>query len=84
MNPRPTSVHVLPNLHLSLEFNNGENRVFDVGAYVKDIPALQRLINPVYFVRAHLAHGTVAWSDDEDICPDTLYLASTPAQQKAA
>jgi hypothetical protein len=84
MNPRLTSVQVLPNLRLSLVFNNGENRLFDVSSYVKDIPALQRLTYPVYFVRAHVAHGTVAWSDDEDICPDTLYLASTPTQQKAA
>ena len=51
MNPRLTSVQVLPNFRLSLVFNNGENRLFDVGSYVKNIPALQRLTNPVYFVR---------------------------------
>lgn len=35
MNPRLTSVQVLPNFRLSLVFNNGENRLFDVGSYVK-------------------------------------------------
>lgn len=84
MNPRLISVQVLPNFFLLLGFTNGESRIFDVGTYIKDVPALKRLESPVYFVRAHIAHGTVAWSDSEDICPDTLYLDSVPAEQKAA
>ncbi len=34
-------------------------------------PALKE---PGFFMRAHVAHGTVAWSDDIDLSPDTLYL----------
>jgi hypothetical protein len=84
MNPRITSVQALANFYLLLGFTNGETRIFNVSEYIKNIPALQRLGNPVYFVRAHVAHGTVAWSAEEDICPDTLYLDSVPAEQKAA
>lgn len=84
MNPRLSKLHILPECRLLLDFTNGETRIFDVGSYIRDIPALQGLSNPAYFTKAHAAHGTVAWSDDEDICPDTLYLGSTPVEQKAA
>lgn len=84
MNPRPKSLEILPNQILKLVFSNGEIRFFDVAAYIRDIPALHGLNNPVHFAQAQIAHGTVAWSDYEDICPDTLYLSSTPDQQKTA
>jgi hypothetical protein len=29
--------------------------------------------NLAYFKRAAVAHGTVVWPNEQDICPDTLY-----------
>lgn len=84
MTPRLSKLQVLPECRLLLDFSNGETRIFDVASYIADIPALQNLRNPAYFAQAHVAHGTVAWSDAEDICPDTLYLGSTPSERKAA
>ena len=84
MNPRPVAVSVLSGMNLEITFQNGEVRIFNVEPYLQDIPALQRLRDRQYFRNAHIAHHTVAWSDDEDICPDTLYLTSQPLQQKAA
>ena len=84
MNPRVSSLQTLPGLWLQLTFNNGETRYFDVGSYIRDIPALRALNNPAYFAKARVAHGTAVWSDVEDISPDTLYLASTAERQKAA
>jgi hypothetical protein len=84
MNPRLSKLQVLPECRLLLDFTNGEKRIFDVGSYIRDIPALHALRSPAYFAKARVAHGTATWSDDEDICPDTLYLGSTPVEQKAA
>ena len=82
MNPHLVSAQVLPNFCLLPGFDIGETRLLDVGS--SDIPALLRLANPVYFTRAHVAQGTIAGSDDKDICPDTLDQASQPTEQKAA
>ena len=29
---------------------------------------------PGLFMRAHVAHGTVVWTEEIDLSPDTLYL----------
>jgi hypothetical protein len=83
MNPRPISFVILSDLRLQITFQNGEERVFDVANYIQGIPALQRLRDPAFFKLAHLARNTVVWSDNEDICPDTLYLSSMPLQKAA-
>jgi hypothetical protein len=32
----------------------------------------------------HVAHGTVAWTDEIDLSPDTLYLRGLPWEEGAA
>lgn len=75
MNPRVLAVDVLEQYQLRITFTNHEMRIFDVTPYL-DYPAFSRLRNKGYFALAKVVHGTVCWSDDIDLCPDTLYLKS--------
>ncbi len=75
MNPRVIQAECQPDHCISLTFENGERRFFDIRPYL-DYPVFQVLRNLPYFLRGHAAHGTVAWSDELDFCPDTLYLES--------
>ena len=58
---------------LDLEFANGERRRFEMGNYLH-YPAFSALQDPALFQRAHVEHGTVVWTDEIDLSPDTLYL----------
>lgn len=73
MNPRVNSVAAMPNLMLQLEFVDGRCATFDVSPFVH-LPVFERLIDPAYFNRAKVDHGTVAWPGGIDFDPDTLYL----------
>ena len=59
------------------EFETGEVRRFDMRPYL-DFPAFAALKESGLFMRAHVEHGTVAWSEDIDLSPDTLYLRGLP------
>jgi len=39
-----------------------------------DYPAFAELKKGSLFMRAHVANGVVAWNDEIDLSPDTLYL----------
>ena len=75
MNPRVNHLIILDDFRLSLSFANGEQRIFDVTPYL-GYPAFSRLGNKGFFTLARVEHGTVAWPNDIDFCPDTLYLES--------
>ena len=75
MNPRVCSVAAMPNLMLRLEFLDGRRATFDVSPFVH-FPVFERLKDPIYFNRAKVDHGTVAWPGGIDFDPDTLYLDS--------
>ena len=60
------------------EFETGEVRRFNMRPYLH-YPAFAALNESALFMRAHVAHGTVAWSDEIDLSPDTLYLHGLPA-----
>jgi len=81
MNPRVSTVTPLDKFRLRIVFTNGEQRIFDVSPYL-GYPAFRRLANPGYFALAKPGHGTVAWPDDIDICPDTLYMESVCEDQE--
>ena len=83
MNPRVTHAVCHDDFTISLTFANGERRRFDARPYL-DYPVFQPLRNPGYFLRGVVAHGTVAWPGEEDLCPDTLYLESVPLACEAA
>jgi len=75
LNPRVTNVECLGNYTLRLEFSNGEIGLYDVASLL-DFGVFSELKDIEYFKRVMIVNGTVAWPNEQDICPDTLYLES--------
>lgn len=71
----PDVVQVKAQLDYSLDvvFANGERRKFDMKPYLS-YPAWAKLTEANCFMKAHVAYGTVVWTDEIDLSPDTLYL----------
>ena len=67
-------VHVHPQngYVLSLEFENGECRLFDM-TYLMDKKPFSRLKEKALFDLAFIDYGTVVWPGNIDISPETLY-----------
>ena len=78
LSPRVTHAQATANYELAVTFNDGQKRTFSMVPYLQ-YPAFQPLKSTALFAQARVAHGTVVWSDDIDISPDTLYLAGKPA-----
>jgi hypothetical protein len=74
MTPDVANVRTLDNFELMVTFEDGEVRRFSMLPYLV-YPAYKVLSDPYRFNAAHVANGTVAWSDEVDISPDTLYIA---------
>ncbi|EXI66575.1 MAG: hypothetical protein AW08_02480 [Candidatus Accumulibacter adjunctus] len=77
MTPDVVRVRPLPDYQLEAEFATGEWRVFDMRPYLA-YPAFAALAEGSLFMKAHVVLGTVAWTDEIDISPDTLYLCGLP------
>lgn len=60
---------------LLLEFENGEKGEFDCKTLFEKKP-FQVLRDENFFKKAKNAFGTVVWSDEIDVAPETLYLKS--------
>ena len=77
----PHVVAVVPNddYTLTLTFSNGEVKVYDMNPLL-DKGVFRDLQNIGYFRCVRIAHRTVEWPREQDICPDTLYLYSTPVE----
>ena len=73
MTPDVVAVKVLAGYVIEAEFADGEVRRFDMGPYL-NYPAFAGLQKDELFKRAHVFNGTVTWSDEIDLSPDTLYL----------
>jgi peptidase E len=75
-------VRVQPGPHytLTLEFENGEKRRFNMEPYMEQKPWL-RIKSAPLFQRAFVENGTVAWPGNVDIDPETLYDLSVPVEQ---
>jgi len=67
-----------PDYKLFLEFENGEQRVFDMAPLMDKKPFIQLKGSPL-FARVRVDYGTVVWPGDIDIAPETLYDRSIPA-----
>lgn len=78
MNPRVNKVKSLSNYRLELEFKNGEKKVYDCSSLL-DFGVFKELKDLEYFKRVKVLDGTVSWPNEQDICPDTLYLDSIKA-----
>ncbi len=74
---RPTAVSVTPNddYIISVKFDNGEEKKFDVKPYIKG-DWYGRLRDTAYFKAVKTDGYTVTWPDGQDICPDELYTLS--------
>ena len=74
MAPDVIDVRSLENYELLVTFADGECRRFSMLPYL-DYPAFRGLRELGRFFSAHVENGTVAWSDETDISPESLYLA---------
>jgi hypothetical protein len=72
-----TGVKPLDNYRLELTFNNGETRLFDVGPYLEK-GIFTELRDPSYFRSVRLAFGSIAWPNEQDFGPESLYVESQP------
>ena len=75
MNPRVSAVKATNNHTLELDFNNGEHGIFDC-SHILDFGVFSELKDLKYFKQVSVLDGTVVWPNEQDICPDTLYLQS--------
>lgn len=73
MTPNVVAVKAIANYVIEAEFADGEVRRFDMGPYLR-FPAFADLKQDGLFMCAHIVNGTVTWSDEIDLSPDTLYL----------
>lgn len=75
MNPRVKSVKAIKDYKLDIIFDNNERGVFDCSNFL-DKGIFQELQDVNYFNKVKCEYGTVVWQNEQDICPDTLYLKS--------
>ena len=71
------SVEVLQDYKVLLGFDNNEKKIFDYAPHIND-GVFRKLKNPVYFARASVQGGTVAWDGDLDFAPEYLYEKGMP------
>ncbi|MFV2069212.1 MAG: DUF2442 domain-containing protein [Pirellulales bacterium] len=76
MNPRVKAVVPRADYRLEITFSNDEVGIFDCG-HLLTFGVFREFEDIRYFRRARVAHGTVVWPHEQDICPDTLYEDST-------
>lgn len=77
MNPRVKAVRPSADYTLTLTFENGEVKRFDVKPYL-DTGIFQELKDLSAFNSVRPFLGSVQWQDGQDFCPDLLYEDSTP------
>jgi hypothetical protein len=75
MNPRVKNVKAAGDYTLLLTFTNGEEKKFDVTAYL-EIGNFRELKDKAIFNSVRPFLGSIQWANGLDLCPDTLYLES--------
>lgn len=83
LRPKPTDVKPLKNYLLSILFDNGEKKIFDVKPLINGC-WFEELNNPAIFNTVKIAGSTVEWINGQDVCPDDLYYLSTPCPIESA
>ena len=73
MLPRVSSVQAEPDYVLNNNFHNGKRKKYDAKPLL-NISVCKNLAK--VFSSARVEFGTLVWSGDMDISPDTLYLRS--------
>jgi hypothetical protein len=79
MNPRVKEVKYKSQHKLILTFLNEEVKEFDFAHYLK-YPVYELLRDESFCHKANVVNGTVAWNDEIDFDPDTLYKESRLVQ----
>ena len=70
------SVKPLEDFKLYLLFSNGEERIFDAKPLLEK-PVYSPLKDVDLFKKVHIIYDyTIAWNEDIDMCPDSLYISS--------
>lgn len=77
MTPDVILVQPLADYTLMAQFATGEWRRFDMHSYLQ-YPAFAPLRDTALFQRARVENGTVVWTEEIDLSPDTLYLRGQP------
>jgi hypothetical protein len=80
MTPDVIQVQTFPDYTLLAQFASGEWRLFDMSNYLQ-YPAFAPLQDLRLFQRAYVQYGTVVWTDEIDLSPDTLYLRGQSTQR---
>ena len=82
---RPTAIKVVPmnDYLLNIEFDNGEQKVFDVKPYIKG-SWYGELSDPAYFKSVVTNGYSVEWANGQDLCPDELYYNSLSIPERSA
>jgi hypothetical protein len=75
MNPTVTTVEPENDYKLSITFDNGEKRIFDVTPFL-DKGIFSELKNINYFKKVKVAFGAIQWPNEQDFSKDTLYKLS--------
>ena len=75
MNPRVKNVVPNSNYTITLLFDNGEKKVFDVSPYLHQ-GIFKELKDLHLFKSVKPFMGSIQWKHGQDFCPDTLYLNS--------
>ena len=77
MNPRVSTVRPTADHKLELVFDDEDRRVYEC-SHLLEFGVFREFREITYFKRAKVLDGTVVWPHGQDICPDTLYLDSSP------
>lgn len=83
MNPRVQTAKPLEDYILLLTFTNSEEKFFDCKPYL-NTGIFKMLQDKAYFNDVKVSNGTVQWRDEQDFCPDTLYIESYQNQKISA
>lgn len=75
MNPRVKEVKYESPYKLILTFTNNEVKEFNFTSYL-GYPVYEALKDEAFCHKATVINGTVAWDNEIDFDPDTLYLES--------
>ena len=74
------AVKTLQDYKLFLEFETGENKIFDFKPKL-DMLVFRKLRNEKLFNPAYMEYGTVVRDDNTDIAPERLYSDSVPVAE---
>ena len=72
-----TQVRALPNYRISVRYKDGVEGEVDLSTYVGK-GVFVPLSSPAFFETVHVSpHGSIAWDEDIELCPDSIYLELT-------